>query len=129
MMRHELAARLLTKARQNEVAADRLIDDASIADEVIGFHLQQAAEKLLKAVLAAHGVDVRKTHNLVYLMDRLAECGLSLPSDLRDLQNLNPFAVEYRYDLLDDQALPRLNRTEMRDLARDLRAWAEKQVG
>lgn len=129
MTRHELAVRLMTKAVQDEVTVDRLIDDASVADEVIGFHLQQAAEKLLKAVLAEHGIDVRKTHNLVYRMDRLVDCDLDCPTDLRALQSLNPFAVEYRYDLLDDQALSRLNRVEMRDLARGLRAWAEKQVG
>ncbi len=62
-------------------------------------------------------------------MDRMVDCDLSFPSDLRTLQSLNPFAVEYRYDLLDDQALPGLNRAEMRDLVRRLRAWAEKQVG
>lgn len=129
MTQHELAARLLLKAVQDEVAADRLIDDAEVADEVIGFHLQQAAEKLLKAVLAEHGIDIRKTHNLVYLMHRLADCHLSFPTELRPLQSLNPFAVEYRYDLLDDEALPGLDRREMRDLVRSLRAWAEQQVG
>ncbi len=47
-MRHELAVRLLMKAVQDEVAVDGLVNDVSIADEVIGFHLQQATEKLLK---------------------------------------------------------------------------------
>lgn len=128
MTQHDLAVRLLAKAVQDEIAVDRLMGDASIADEVIGFHLQQSAEKLLKAVLAEHGVDVRKTHNLVYLTDRLHDCDLSLPADLHPLHQLNPFAVEYRYDLLDDEALPGLDRTGMRELVRALRAWAEKQV-
>ncbi len=48
IMRHELAVRLLMKAVQDEVAVDGLVNDVSIADEVIGFHLQQATEKLLK---------------------------------------------------------------------------------
>lgn len=129
MTRPELAVRLLAKATQDEVAVDRLINDVSVADEVVGFHLQQAAEQLRKAVLAQHGVDVRKTHNLVYLIDQLNGCDVSLPAYLRAVQSLNPFAVEYRYDLLDDEALPCLNRTEFRDLVRDLRAWAETQVG
>jgi HEPN domain-containing protein len=129
MTRHELAVRLLAKATQDEVAVDRLIDDVSVADEVVGFHLQQAAEKLLKAVLVERGVDVRKTHNLVYLMDRLVDCEMNLPADLRALQSLNPFAVEYRYDLLEDEAPSGLNRIKMRDLIHGLRAWAEEQVG
>jgi HEPN domain-containing protein len=129
MTRHELAVRLLAKATQDEVAVDRLIHDVSVADEVVGFHLQQAAEKLLKSVLAQHGIDVRETHNLVYLMYLLGDCDVSFPAQLRALQSLNPFAVEYRYDLLDDEVLPPLSRAELRGLVRDLRAWAETQVG
>lgn len=128
MTRHEFAVRLFAKATQDEVAVDRLINDVSVADEVVGFHLQQAAEKLLKAVLAQHGIDVRKTHNLVYLIDRLGEYDVSLPAHLLTLHSLNPFAVEYCYELLDDEVLPPLNRAQFRDMVRDLRAWAAAQV-
>lgn len=122
MTRHELAIRPLSKAEQDEIVVDRLIEDASVAEKVIGFHLQQASEKLLRAVLAEHGVDVRKTHNLIYLMDRLADCDLVLPAALQALQQRNPFAVEYRYDLLDDADVSGLDRVEMRELVRCLRS-------
>ena len=129
MTRHDFAIRLLSKAEQDEIVVDLISEDASVAEEVIGFHLQQASEKLLKAVLVEHGVEVRKTHNLVYLMDRLAACDLVLPADLHALQQLNPFAVEYRYDLLDDGDVPGLDRVKMRELIRRLHAWARAQVG
>lgn len=38
-------------------------------------------------------------------------------------------AVEYRYDLLDDQTLPGLDRVEMRGPVCRLRSWVEQQVG
>ncbi len=44
MKQHDLAVRLLAKASQDELVVDRLLIDADVADEVIGFHLQQAAE-------------------------------------------------------------------------------------
>lgn len=52
MTQHDLALILLQKAREDELAVDRLIDDVQISDAIVGFHLQQATEKLLKAVLA-----------------------------------------------------------------------------
>jgi HEPN domain-containing protein len=42
-----------------------------MSDGPIGFHYQQAVEKLLKAVLADRDVDFPKTHDLVRLL-RLA---------------------------------------------------------
>jgi len=36
----------------------------SISDEVFGFHCQQAAEKLLKAVLEHQQVVYRRTHDI-----------------------------------------------------------------
>lgn len=48
----EQGKRLIKKAEQDEFAADKLIDDPAAPGEIIGFHLQQATEKLLKAVLS-----------------------------------------------------------------------------
>lgn len=39
MTKHELALRFLHKAAQDEVVVDRLIDDVSVADEAVGFHI------------------------------------------------------------------------------------------
>ena len=39
------------------MAVEKLLDDRDIEDDLLGFHSQQAAEKMLKAILAARGVD------------------------------------------------------------------------
>jgi HEPN domain-containing protein len=54
-----------------------------VSDEVIGFHLQQAAEKLLKALLAAREVRYGRIHNLRALMDLLTDAGCPLPGRCR----------------------------------------------
>ncbi len=64
-LRQEQAALLLRKASQDEALLDAVLDMQQVYDETIGYHVQQAAEKLLKAALAAHGVVYRRTHNLV----------------------------------------------------------------
>jgi HEPN domain-containing protein len=47
---------LLRKARQDELVLERLLDDQEVDDDTLGFHAQQAVEKLLKAVMASRGV-------------------------------------------------------------------------
>ncbi len=71
--------------------------DTDIADSVVGFHAQQAAEKALKAVLAASGDDFPLTHDLRHLMDRLQAAGKPLPASLREVRVLIPWAIEFRY--------------------------------
>jgi HEPN domain-containing protein len=49
-------ARELASAAERDISALRGMDDAAIfADEIFGFHVQQAAEKLFKAWLALQG--------------------------------------------------------------------------
>jgi len=48
------------------------------------FNAQQAAEKALKAVCLAQGMDIPKTHSLIHLMDILESCGLEIPKNVRD---------------------------------------------
>jgi len=47
----EEALLLLRKAQEDADAVKKLLPDTDIADSVVGFHAQQAAEKALKAVL------------------------------------------------------------------------------
>jgi len=55
MKRHEQALLFLRKAAQDEALLDEVGDSANVSDEVFGFHCQQAAEKLLKAMLRRPG--------------------------------------------------------------------------
>jgi len=54
------------------------------------FHAQQAAEKWLKAVIAAVGTEPPYTHNLVALK-ALLPSGLDLSVTVEDLGALNPY--------------------------------------
>jgi hypothetical protein len=75
-------------------------------DAVLGFHAQQAVEKLLKALISARLVPFELTHNLERLAKVLRDLGETLPATPIALPDLNDFAVEYRYDLLFQHAAP-----------------------
>ena len=57
MKRREQASLLLRKAAQDEALLDEVLGSKMVSDEVIGFHCQQAAEKMLKALLSDLGID------------------------------------------------------------------------
>lgn len=82
--------------------------ESFFSDEVFGFHAQQAAEKCLKAWIASLGARYRRTHDLVALIEELSTAGEDT-TDLDALADLNPFAVEYRYEAFDpgDERLDR----------------------
>jgi len=46
----------ILKAKQDLTLVEKNIDDNEIAMEIIFFHLQQAVEKILKAILDFNGV-------------------------------------------------------------------------
>ena len=61
------------------------------------FHCQQAAEKALKAFLAAHNVPFRKTHDLDELGDACEKIEPELKSAIAPAGELTAFAVRFRY--------------------------------
>lgn len=123
----DAAMKFLEKAAQDEVLLDKVLHDHDVADEIVGFHCQQAAEKTLKALLAYYQVEFRKTHDLAELIDLLEDNGHPIPVELGDLDKLSPFAVEYRYDLFSVGDSP-FDRNAARSLVMGLRAWVGKQL-
>ena len=69
--------------------------------ESIGFHLQQAAEKALKAWLAALGETYPLTHNLGTLLGLLSDRGVAV-EPFEGLAELTPYVVEFRYEAAPD---------------------------
>ena len=126
MKRREQALLFLCKAAQDEALLDAVIDSGKVSDEVIGFHCQQAAEKMLKALLSDLGAAFHKTHELGALMDTLARSGAPLPVEFENLDELTPFGSVYRYD--DYDGTESLNRIETRALLRSLRSWVEDRL-
>lgn len=108
MTRADQASLLVRKAQQDEAIVLRLIDDPQINDESVGFHVQQAAEKLLKALLVLEGLDYPRSHDLELLMTLLEAADVSLPDELLPILDLSPMATLYRYEELPlDEPLPR----------------------
>jgi HEPN domain-containing protein len=97
-----------------------------VSDEVIGFHCQQAAEKMLKALVSDLGAAFHKTHELGSLMDTSARSGAPLPGEFENLDVLTLFGAVYRYD--DYDGTQSLNRSETRPLLRSLRSWVEDRL-
>ena len=90
-------ARMLLDAAERDVEALRFMYlSDKISDEVIGFHVQQAAEKSFKAWLALLGETYPLTHNLEALLDLLAARAVDLKG-FRELTVYTPYAVEFRY--------------------------------
>lgn len=118
----DVAARFVLKARSDEIALDKLADDPDVPDDLIGFHAQQALEKLLEAALAHAGVAPPRIHDLGELLTLLGDAGLSPPVSVSDARALVPWAVEFRYaDVLDE----RLDRTASRRAVEKMRAWVD----
>lgn len=99
-------ARLLLQLAEGDVGVLRIADDpAQIPDEVFGFHVQQAAEKCLKAWTALLGEEYPLTHDLGRLLDRIGRREGTVPP-FADLARFTPFAVQYRYAPRADDAAP-----------------------
>ena len=75
MKRREQALLFLRKAPQDEALLDVVLESECVSGEIIGFHCQQAAEKILKALLSDLGATFHKTHDLGALMNSLARVG------------------------------------------------------
>lgn len=120
MKRLEQAGKFLRKAAEDEALLDAIIGVSTVSDEIFGFHCQQAAEKLLKAMLSAQGLRFQKTHDLQELMTLLENAGHTLPPDLTRVDELTPFAVQWRYDYF-APATP-FDRKQARELIRRLRS-------
>ena len=129
MKLHEQAFLYLDKAAEDEVLVDEVIASSRVSDAVIGFHCQQAVEKLLKALLSHLGVRFRRTHDLRELLDLLDDHDFPVPEHLKEVDYLSPFAVELRYGILPMEVEDVLDRREARRLVREVRSWVEREIG
>jgi HEPN domain-containing protein len=65
--------------------------------DAVCFHIQQCAEKYLKALLQDVGVRSGKTHSLIVLLNLIVAKKPVLESLRPQLTLLNEYAVEFRY--------------------------------
>ena len=76
---------------RNNLAADRVPWDT------VCFHAQQAAEKMLKALLLQHGVPAPRTHDLAAVLEECAIRDGRAEALRQDCLVLNPYSVDSRY--------------------------------
>lgn len=97
-------ARLLLEAADRDVVTLREMT-AGVPDESFGFHVQQAAEKALKAWLAVLGQVYPLRHDLDDLLELLASQGAPIGL-FRSLVIFTPYAVQFRYEALGPEHEP-----------------------
>ncbi len=118
---HPQVQLLLTKSAEDEAVLGFAVPDA-----VFAFHAQQAVEKLLKALIAAHGEVFPHTHNIQLLLDQIAKLDDSWPHFAIPLHSYTPYGVVFRYD----HAVPvtEQERREHRQVVSDLRRVVLERV-
>jgi HEPN domain-containing protein len=81
---------------RSDLAVAQLSAPPTVLFETLCFHLQQAAEKALKAVLIQLGVSIARTHNLKTLME-LVPTTCQMPPAVALAASLTDYAVTSRY--------------------------------
>ena len=99
------ARMLLNAATRHVNALQAMRRPDEIPDEAFGFHVQQAAEKALKAWIALLGEAYPLTHSIEELLDLLTSQGVPVES-FGGLVDFTPYAVEFRYAGVDPDAEP-----------------------
>jgi HEPN domain-containing protein len=120
-----LARVIATNAERDAVAVEKMAPDPELADDIVGLHAQQAAEKYLKAVLAHRAITYRRVHSITYLLGLLEDHDVAAPPRAAELETLTPWAPQARYDHEADAVLDRAAAVE---LVAAVRAWAEGEL-
>jgi len=115
----DLAAQLMRKAA-NDLAAARIGLEHAAPVDTVCFHIQQAAEKLLKAALAAKDLDYPFTHELRELMELAVPHYPVLEGFTATVPEYTEYAVRLRYD-----DLPWITRDEAERAFREVERMRE----
>lgn len=76
--------------------------DIELELEVIFFHLQQCAEKLMKTILDFNNIKFPHTHDLKNLINLLNKNKINTILEIKSLELLTEYAVEGRYAVIHD---------------------------
>ncbi|MDE0534304.1 MAG: HEPN domain-containing protein [Albidovulum sp.] len=120
-------AQELLDAAERDISALRGMDDAAVfADEIFGFHVQQAAEKLFKAWLASQGETYPLSHDLAVLSDMLSTGGADVVG-FDGLVDYTRYAVRLRYAGADPGTCP-LDRPQAIEQVEALLATVQRRL-
>lgn len=115
----------LAKANEDLLVVEKLTDFEIIATSSVCFHCQQAVEKFLKAFLISNNIEIKKTHNIEFL---LSECSDIDPDFATiDPKELSDFGVDTRYP--GDMYVPSENETiEYKTIALFVKELVEEKI-
>ena len=120
-------ARVLLAAADRDLSALRgMADPLVFADEIAGFHAQQASEKYFKAWLVLLGESYPYTHNLARLL-RLLQEKETTAARFRELNEYTAYAVQLRYEAFESEAAP-IDRQEAVRRLEDLRRQVRQRL-
>jgi HEPN domain-containing protein len=117
---------LLRKARSHRITLDHVGLDRTFADMIVGFHAQQAIEKLIKAVLSHNQIAYPHVNDLDRLLQLLDAEQIIQPPGTQQLASLTPWATRFRYE--DPPEPISLDRRATVTLVDDVAAWASALV-
>lgn len=100
MKEHEM---LINLAEGDIILVRKNVGDEEIRENILLFHLQQAVEKLVKALLSWQNVIFPRTHDIEELLELCMREGIRLPEYVEEFSELTPYAVEFRYTLVDEE--------------------------
>ncbi len=106
----DYARALFEMAKKDVQALHGMTDTTIFADEIFGFHAQQAVEKCLKAWIAALDTEFPLTHDISLLLSVLEDKNVPV-ANLWDLAEFTAFAVQFRYAAFDH--ITPLNRADI----------------
>lgn len=121
----EEAERLFRLARRDQLAFEALLNTSGVDLALACFHAQQAAEKVLKAIMCLQGLEYRRTHDLEELAAKLTVAGFPPPVSEAQFSRLTPYAVEFRYD---DEVIHLITGSEAAQLLFSLLAWGGDEI-
>jgi len=93
----ELVEAWIGKATNDIVSARQILILTDAPTDTVCFHVQQAVEKSLKALLTFHSVSFPKTHSLLRLLEFTLPFLPQFDGFRNQLAELSAYGVEFRY--------------------------------
>jgi HEPN domain-containing protein len=114
----------LNRARSSIIQARQTAEGIYLED--LCFCAQQAAEKAIKAILIANGIEFPFVHDLGRLLSLLESQGVDIPAHIRKASRISNYAVASRYPLDDEPTNE--DYAEATSIAEMVVQWAEVEV-
>lgn len=96
-MGNEFYKEWLHFAKMDLNAAEYLKGMHPVPLEIICYHCEQAAEKLLKAALIFYGIEAPKSHDLIQLNKMCTSANPAFETLIDSCIELSPYGVQIRY--------------------------------